>query len=155
LEAARVIVDYKSGSNISTRSWWNARPEQPQLPLYATAQPDHLVAVAFAAVSAKSVAYQGVARDDGILPGVMAFDGRQLLSMNSDSTKSEWQRLLDHWRVVIEDLAKQFADGNARVDPLQSACRYCHLATLCRVHDLDVVVGDEPIELSIDLEGQS
>jgi probable DNA repair protein len=134
----RVIIDYKTGDNVSAQSWFRERPEQPQLPLYAVTHPESLAAVAFAKLSAKGVAYQGVARDEGVLPGVQAFNGKSL-----PPPYTEWQELIDYWRSVIERLAEQFITGDARVDPLPTACRYCHLSTLCRVHEQTTVVDED------------
>jgi ATP-dependent helicase/nuclease subunit B len=126
----RVIVDYKTGNNVSTHSWLSARPEQPQLPLYAVTHSEQLGAVAFATLGAKGVTYQGVAREEGLLPSIKAFNDKHLPLPHTG-----WNGLLDYWHTVIARLANEFASGNAAVDPLPTACRYCHLSTLCRVHE--------------------
>jgi probable DNA repair protein len=133
----RVIVDYKTGSTSSAQSWIRERPEQPQLPLYAVTHPQSLAAVAFATIEAKGVAYRGLARHDEILPGIRAFAGKDL-----PAPYAEWEGLMSYWRSVIERLANEFASGDARVDPLPSACRYCHLSTLCRIHE-QATIRDE------------
>jgi RecB family exonuclease len=127
----RIIVDYKTGSNVSTQSWTRERPEQPQLPLYAVTHPQSLAAVAFATVSANGVSYQGVARDDGLLPGIKAFNDKYL-----PAPYVQWNGLLAYWEGVITRLANEYFAGAALVDPLPTACRYCHLSTLCRVHEV-------------------
>jgi probable DNA repair protein len=124
----RVIVDYKTGNNVQASSWTSERPEQPQLPLYAVTHPDKLAAVSFVTVGAKGVGYQGVARDNDILPGVKEFSSKKL-------GLGDWRELLTHWQRVVETLADEFASGHATVDPLPSACRYCHLNTICRVRE--------------------
>ncbi|MBC7984967.1 MAG: PD-(D/E)XK nuclease family protein, partial [Candidatus Obscuribacterales bacterium] len=126
----RIIIDYKTGNNVSTQSWTHERPEQPQLPLYAVTHPHELAAVVFATVGAKGVAYQGVARSAGLLPDVKAFNGKSLPPQYVG-----WEGLLAYWRVVIARLADQFVAGEAQVDPLPTACRYCHLSTLCRIRE--------------------
>lgn len=45
-----------------------------------------------------------------------------------------------HWAEVLGRLAGAFADGDARVDPLPAACRYCDVRPLCRV---DAVRGQD------------
>ncbi len=136
-QGQRVIIDYKTGNNVSMQSWARDRPEQPQLPLYAVTHRPSLVAVAFATLGAKGVAYQGVARDDDVLPGIQAFNGK-----HPPSAQVEWSGLLDYWERVIARLANEFATGDARVDPLPSACRYCHLSTLCRVREQAITPED-------------
>ena len=130
----RVIVDYKTGAQLSPRAWFSARPESPQLPLYAAAHPEGLIAAAFATLNAKSIGYQGAAEKADVLPGVQAFDARRLALECED-----WRGLLAWWRGVIERLAQEFAAGEARVDPLPNACRRCRLSALCRVHDAGVL----------------
>ncbi|HYM36555.1 MAG TPA: PD-(D/E)XK nuclease family protein, partial [Steroidobacteraceae bacterium] len=87
----RIIIDYKTGNTAGTQSWTRERPEQPQLPLYAVTHPQSLAAVVFATVGAKAVAYQGVARDDNLLPGVKAFNGKNL-----PEPYVNWQGLLEY-----------------------------------------------------------
>jgi len=132
----RVIVDYKTGNNVKSSSWISERPEQPQLPLYAVTHPTELAAVAFVTLGAKGVGYQGVARDEGLLPGMKAFDSNKLPAPHTG-----WTGLLQHWQAVIERLADEFADGRADVDPLPNACRYCHLASMCRIGEMEAA-GD-------------
>jgi len=136
----RVIVDYKTGNTVSTRSWTHDRPEQPQLPLYAVTHPTALAAVAFATLGARGVGYEGVARTDGILPDIKAFDKALPLPHQS------WNGLQDYWRGVIGNLADEFAAGSAQVDPLPVACRHCHLSTLCRVHERKIQLEAEDVE---------
>ncbi len=39
------------------------------------------------------------------------------------------------WRRRLEDLAKRFQEGDARVDPLKDACKYCDVKPLCRIYE--------------------
>jgi hypothetical protein len=41
----------------------------------------------------------------------------------------------EHWWAWLERLARDYAAGEARVDPklAASTCRRCHLSSLCRV----------------------
>jgi ATP-dependent helicase/nuclease subunit B len=124
----RIIIDYKTGI-VSTTSWLRERPEQPQLPLYAATHPSSLAAVAFATLGAHGVGYQGVAMDNGVLPNVKAFD------KDLPPPHTGWNGLQMYWQDVVARLANQFVRGEAQVDPLPTACRHCHLSTLCRVHE--------------------
>jgi probable DNA repair protein len=136
----RVIIDYKSSHSVSARSWFSDRPEQPQLPVYAVTHPQRLVAVAFATLSAKGVGYQGIADIEGVLPEVKQLSGKQVTAEFGD-----WKGLMDHWQTVVTRLANEFAEGEARVDPLPNACRYCHLSTVCRIHEMTLIGSeDEP-----------
>jgi hypothetical protein len=46
---------------------------------------------------------------------------------------SSLAELMDRWSERIERLAHEFRAGRAAVDPIQTACRSCHLHGLCRV----------------------
>ena len=121
-QGGEVVIDYKTGQSSQPSKWWGDRPEQPQLPLYAVARRARLAAVTFALLNAKESGFSGVAERDGILPGV-----RQ--------AKGEWQGLLDDWQRAVDGLIGGYARGDARVDPLPQACKNCHLAGLCRIHE--------------------
>ncbi len=121
-EGGEVVIDYKTGQSSQPSKWWGDRPEQPQLPLYAVARRARLAAVTFALLNARESGFSGVAVRDGILPGV-----RQ--------AKGEWQALLDDWQRAVDGLIAGYARGDARVDPLPQACKSCHLASLCRIHE--------------------
>jgi ATP-dependent helicase/nuclease subunit B len=127
--AQRIIIDYKTGNTVRSQSWTSERPEQPQLPLYAATHPHNLAAVSFVTLGAKGIGYQGAARDADVLPGVKAFNTAL------PSPHQGWQGLLAHWESVITRLANAFAEGQAAVDPLPNACRYCHLSSVCRVNE--------------------
>lgn len=117
------LIDYKSASRLTPRQWMEARPDDPQLPLYAVSANEDIAAVAFARVRAGEMRFMGYARDDGALPGLTRYDS--------------WDTLLGGWKDELERLARAFAEGDARVDPkrgLQS-CRLCDLQPLCRVHE--------------------
>ena len=126
----QVVIDYKTGTSAQVNHWYGARPRQPQLPLYALARRDKLAAVAFGRLGRGRVGFEGVARRAGLLPGIDAWPGRARAA-----PATTWSGLLDHWQDTVEQLARDFAAGVATVDPLSQACRYCELATLCRVHE--------------------
>ena len=72
-DLSHVIVDYKTGKS-SVSAWMGARPDDPQLPLYAITDTGPLAAVSFAVLRADKVAFEGLARDADLLPGVARFD---------------------------------------------------------------------------------
>ena len=127
-EGGEVVIDYKTGHSAQASKWWGARPEQPQLPLYAVARRAQLSAVVFALLNAKESGFAGVAKRDGILPGVKEFKG-------------EWQPLLDDWQKTVDGLIAAYGRGDARVDPLPQVCNRCHLSSLCRIHESGLADG--------------
>jgi hypothetical protein len=42
----------------------------------------------------------------------------------------------------LENLAEGFRSGEARVDPLPSACEYCDLRSLCRIRAGDAAAAE-------------
>jgi probable DNA repair protein len=138
-DGRRVIVDYKTGSSASPTKWWGVRPEQPQLPLYAVLESEQLAAVTFAQLGVGKVGFEGVAREEGILPGIPAYPGNS----GAPPERMDWQRLIPYWRRMIAGLFERYAAGNASVDPLPQACRYCHLSTLCRIHEIRALAAED------------
>jgi RecB family exonuclease len=126
------FIDYKSGSP-RVAGWLGERPEDPQLPLYALAAGEEVAAVAFACLKAGKLGFAGLAREEGILPGVRTVDKHA----TARKLAASWQELLDGWRDATGRVAESFARGEAQVDPKRplATCRHCDLASLCRVHE--------------------
>jgi probable DNA repair protein len=123
---AHAILDYKTGE-ANAGGWLDPRPEEPQLPLYAVTSGTDIAAVAFARVRAgEKKPFRGFARADGLIPGVST-PGRP------------WDKLLADWRRELEALGREFASGEARVDPKDkrnlATCRYCDVKPLCRIYE--------------------
>lgn len=135
------VIDYKTGKP-TVSQWFGPRPDEPQLPLYALAQKEPVAAVAFALIRPNESAFVGLAREDGLLPGVMAFDRHR----SAKHAATDWQALIEGWRESLTALAGDYAAGRAEVDPKSGACRHCHLGPLCRVGEqagLDAVLVGE------------
>ena len=117
-----VLIDYKTG-RATPRHWEGARPEDPQLPLYAVNATEDISAVAFAKLKTGGMRMMGYSRDKNALPKVMQYH--------------DWPGLLGEWKQEMDSLAAAFTAGDARVDPknLAQTCRYCDLQPLCRVHE--------------------
>jgi RecB family exonuclease len=122
LKGAHVLIDYKSG-NPTLKGWDLPRPEDPQLLLYALAEPERLAAVVFAKLKPGEMRFMGHAKGENILPKV--------------AKAQSWTRLLSDWKRETESLGAAFAAGDARVDPKNdlATCRLCDLQTLCRVYE--------------------
>jgi probable DNA repair protein len=118
-----VLIDYKTGGNVSPKAWDPPRPDDPQLALYAVSAPEEIAAVAFAAVRPGAMKFMGYSRAEGMIPNVKG--------------ARDWPALLAAWRQEAEALGRAFAAGEARVDPKNdlATCRLCDLQTLCRVYE--------------------
>ncbi len=128
-----LVIDYKSGE-VSTKSWELPRPDDVQLPLYASFALDayeKLGGLVFARVRAGDLEFDGRVGDAKatLLAG---------LSSGSRLVKKKFStELLIDWRDHIEQLAKDFLAGRAEVDPRDypKTCERCGLQTLCRIQE--------------------
>ena len=130
---SQLILDYKTGlANIG--GWLGERPDEPQLPLYAVSDDADIGGVAFVQLRAREVAFKGVTRDGEVLPDVAALAASKTLA----AQYATWPALLDAWRAVLEQLARDYLAGHAEVAPKHypKTCEYCGLNTLCRVQEL-------------------
>jgi len=131
-----VLIDYKTGGgSITPKHWEGPRPDDPQLPLYASAAEEQLAAVAFARLRPGAMRFMGFSRADKLIPGVQLY--------------RDWPSLIAAWKKDAESLGAAFAAGEASVDPKHDlkTCQSCDLQTLCRVYEKlnaleDVEEGD-------------
>ncbi|MGA9853201.1 MAG: PD-(D/E)XK nuclease family protein [Gammaproteobacteria bacterium] len=131
-DGGRVVIDYKSGM-ANPRDWLGERPDEPQLPIYAVSGEPAPAAVLFAQLRTGDLAFRGFAVQDGVAPGVGSYD----TARKQADDPADWNALLDNWRTAVSALADEFMNGVARVAPKHGdeTCRYCHLSTLCRIHE--------------------
>jgi ATP-dependent helicase/nuclease subunit B len=126
-DGSRIVIDYKTGGT-KNPGWLDERLDEPQLPLYLTASEPAARAIALARVRTGDVGFSGFAAEPDLMPG---------RSNQWKERYTSWSALVDHWSIVLERLATQFAAGDAAVDPkrLPQTCRYCDLPTLCRINE--------------------
>jgi hypothetical protein len=67
-----VLLDYKSGEP-KVNAWTGDRPDEPQLPIYATRIGSDLAAVAFVQLNRDKTQFLGYSRTDKVLPRVPSF----------------------------------------------------------------------------------
>ena len=132
------VLDYKSGRPVSA-DWYGERPSHPQLLAYLTAVGDDVLALATVNITAREVRFQGIAAQEGLLPKVGA-------AKAPPGVREAWPARVREWRERVEHLARDFAAGQARLDPKSGACAYCHLGSVCRIGDTDTDSGDDADE---------
>jgi probable DNA repair protein len=132
-DGSEIILDYKTGL-AHTGGWLGERPDEPQLPLYAVSSEADVSGIAFVQLRAREVAFRGVTRDEAVLPEVAAL----ATSKTFAAQYAHWPALLQSWRGVLEQLARDYLAGRAAVAPkdLRRTCEYCELGALCRVREL-------------------
>lgn len=138
-----IILDYKTGQSASSASWQEENITEPQLPLYSLNESEQLSAIALAKVNEKRCQFNGVAKDNAILPGIKAFQANDSLLEKDQENADEadhWALLLGHWKIQLDKIATSFRQGQAEINP--SDCRFCGYAVLCRKHEIEPV-GDD------------
>jgi len=141
-DGSRLLLDYKTGNNISTAAWKGDRPDDPQLPLYAAyGNVENLSGVLFAKIRAGETGFEGRVRDARAQLSA-DFGAKQVIVTDpySDAMRDGWAR-------ALENLALEFLQGVATVTPREpQVCKYCALPALCRKAELELVsvgVDDE------------
>jgi len=131
---AHAILDYKTGE-ASIAGWLGARPDEPQLPLYAVTSGTDVAAVAFARVkTGEKKPFKGIARRKGLIPEVDTLAEQRL---GAAKRYRSWDELLSGWRRELETLGREFASGEARVAPKDglATCTYCEVKPFCRIYE--------------------
>lgn len=148
-DGGTLLIDYKTGDSNTSNDWLDrtpGRPRSPQLPLYALAHRQQLAGIAFAVLAPGTAEFRGLADTDSIAPGIA--DYAQLKPNRKLPGIEFWDDLLEHWQTVLNALAQQYLSGAAYVNPLKNECTYCHLHSLCRVHELL-----EDVDMEVEEEG--
>lgn len=130
----RLIIDYKT-SQYKIDAMLGERPDEPQLPLYLsmTSPPlTDVAGVAFATIKSGEMGFSALVRDEGVLPGVGAFE-----KTGARDASVSWAALLDEWNAVFLQLASGFMSGDAQVQPknFPETCRYCDFQPFCRINE--------------------
>jgi len=126
-----LLIDYKSGRT-SLNKWWGERPDEPQLPFYANVlrQQEQIGGIAFAQVRSDTCVLKGVGQESLTDDDLRWSDKYQNLA----GVKG-WEALMEYWQQVLERLAQEFIQGEARVSPKQpsTTCTYCDFSSVCRI----------------------
>lgn len=130
-DGSRLIVDYKTG-RVNPKDWDGERPEDVQLPLYASvAVTDKLEGLLFAQMVPGDMRFKGRVRDAkaNLIPTL--YGGSALVKNKLSSAE------LEDWRRRIEALASDFVEGAAQVDPkdVDKTCERCYLHAVCRIYE--------------------
>ena len=141
-----LVIDYKTGL-VSPRSWQLPRPDDVQLPLYAgfaLREDEELGGLVFAKVRSGELTFAGhIGNAKATL-----FAG---LSNTSSLVKNQLAaEQLIAWREAIEQLALDFLNGHAKVDPREypKTCEHCGLEAVCRIAENRTLL--DPNEISED-----
>jgi ATP-dependent helicase/nuclease subunit B len=122
------VVDYKTGK-VSIRDWFGDRPEQLQLPTYLYGLGETVTGLAFAYLNRDQFGYLGLSAEESDIGGMKTVDRAK-----ESAEFANWQQLANFWRGRVEQMASEFIQGHAVVDPNSAdSCRYCEVMPLCRI----------------------
>lgn len=97
-----LLIDYKSGAVNSTKQWLDARPQQPQLPLYLMLVEPQPTGISFAYVSTKTIGFKGIGNLQSAVDGIAIANGEKL---------PPWEVLIDQWQENLQTLCTEFIQG--------------------------------------------
>ena len=139
----KIIIDYKTGTDMRTADFLTTPLIEPQLPCYAVAGGDQSVdGVVIGQVRAGSCRLSGIVRHDAIFTNMRSVS---VVSPTEQIGVADWETLIDYWQHQLVQLATDFNDGVATVTPFdqRKSCRYCDLPGLCRIGEIDREAGDD------------
>ena len=124
-----IVIDYKT-SKTQIDDWFSDRPNEPQLPLY-TLSNSEITGLVFAQIRIDNMGFKGLSRSETGLDNVLSFD-----NLEKPLEATSWEQQLQLWQRVLQDLAEQFRQGKATVDPKipHLTCRHCPYPTFCRIN---------------------
>ena len=132
-----LLIDYKTGYS-STNTWFQARLTDPQLPLYAAFSDYNqktLSGITYAEVRSSKMSFKGVISEDHLYIDKDFSGLTPIKKIKNKIDTYQWKQLITHWQKSLTQLADDFCDGIATVDPAQKQiCQYCDLKPLCRYH---------------------
>jgi probable DNA repair protein len=130
-DGSKLIIDYKS-SDVGPSAWAGERPDDVQLPLYATSAVEGSVeGLAFGRIKPAKIEFCGRLRS-ATTTLFENLDGRNGL-MRDPLTEEQ----MAVWRKLIVQLSEDFLAGRAAVNPkdLAKTCGRCHLHAVCRIYE--------------------
>ena len=126
-----VLIDYKSGAQTQNKLKGD-RPKEPQLLVYAATVAEPVEGLFFAEVKNREARAVG--------HGV----GKHFQNQRSAiDQKDKWDDFLLGATASVHHLATEFKNGEAAVNPQNSACDYCEIKPVCRIKSAGAAEEDE------------
>jgi len=135
-DGSLAIIDYKTGK-VDRKNWFGSRPEEPQLPLYATVLTDEkttIGALLYAQIKTAECQFAGVVENREQVSQIKNnFNEEKFL--DTEATSLEEQIVV--WRNDLTHLLEEYISGQSAVSPKDDkVCRYCDLHGLCRISEM-------------------
>ena len=133
-DGSLVIIDYKTGTLPTLKTWADARIFEPQLPLYASLalQNNQVVAACFARVNIEECKFAGIAAEQDVVPNLTALTA---LKSNSHFLQfTDFSALITHWQSSLNAIALEIKNGEASVlFAKEDDLTYCDVKPLLRL----------------------
>ncbi len=146
------VIDYKTGGSNTEKDWCGDRLSSPQLPLYAlavTEQMGEVEAIAYGQINKKKTELVGLVAEADLLLGLKPPESH---SKNSSTYKDlqDWDHCLPLWKERLENIATEFREGEAIVNPKDQNkdCIHCEFTSFCRIKELSAQGFEEDDELA-------
>lgn len=129
----KLMIDYKTGKNNDINRWFDDRPEEPQLPIYALLDKQNTAGISFAQLFPGQHCFKGLSHEPLNIKGITT------VPECDKSTALSWDEQITQWQHIFDQLSHAFYSGVATVDPKDppETCNYCALKPLCRINDND------------------
>jgi len=123
-----LLIDYKTG--LTQRShWFGKRLKQPQLPLYLVCINQIINGISYAEIKPSSIRLNGITLFEENEKQLTPFE-----KLPNDLAAIDWTEQCKLWQTQIQQLAQDYKQGYAAVDPIDSSvCTLCCFQSLCRV----------------------
>jgi ATP-dependent helicase/nuclease subunit B len=118
-----ILIDYKSGET-KAANLNGDRPREPQLLTYAAAMREAVDGFFFAQLKPRCADLVGFARE------------KHIANQKPPGKDLSWDEYLEDRIATVERLAAAFANGQAAVDPIKEACKFCDVGPLCRISEV-------------------
>ncbi|MCF8185511.1 MAG: PD-(D/E)XK nuclease family protein [Sulfuritalea sp.] len=129
-----VVIDYKTGSSVASKSWADDRIAEPQLPIYAVLAlaGENVAAVSFAKIRSDETKFIGLSAESAVLPAVAALS--KVMANSAFNRFNDWEALLEHWYLSLSNIAQEIKAGEARVTvSKETDLVYCDVKPLLRL----------------------
>lgn len=114
------VIDYKTNFPPSL-PWYQIRPKEPQLLLYALLD-DKITTLVFTQLKANELQVKGLSEEDVFLPGV-----------NTLKKELTWEVLKKQWEKELTQLTREVIEGYSPPLPANATlCQQCDYQSLCR-----------------------
>lgn len=133
------LIDYKTGET-KIQGWFEERLTDPQLPLYALFQKNnlsHATGFCFAEVKTGDMALKGVIHEKHLYTKKALSKLTPIYAIKQNVSQLSWDQQREKWDQSLLKLSNDFCEGDARVDPVNSACTTCSLKSVCRIGEHD------------------